>query len=417
MQIAKDNNSVIKTNSILLLFLSVFFHQSKVILGVNISVVDFFCICILTYLIYNNKLIFPLSPTIFFMVVTTSSLIVAVYITPSRFNIDVEITSVIIEFVKIITVFIYFIIGYSLSKLTSTTNIFKWFAIAGLIIGMYGISSTMLDIRLFSNIFYQTELRYNGLMNDPNYFAILQICSLVYFYRVQDVSIFRKVIALLIVTGSVLISGSKTGLITLLLLLSFRISEQIIRSRNKRLIKVSYLILLSISTILLKDYLLSVIVFILEMLSNIIPSVDRMIYIFTDFNSAIQDGGSSRNVTWGTALNLIKISPIFGVGFGSYSKVSTELFGISNIAHNTYLQLSVDWGVPLTLLFLFYLINKLLSKTINTNSVDFTSKMISRDIIIIFLISSMAISLNNARFFWLVLGILIGLLNKENSSS
>ncbi|MDD4146844.1 MAG: hypothetical protein PHS83_07135, partial [Clostridia bacterium] len=72
-------------------------------------------------------------------------------------------------------------------------------------------------------------------------------------------------------------------------------------------------------------------------------------------------------------------------------------------AENTYLQLAAEWGLPVAIIFfsyLFYVISKATFSRKNKGETD----SILRDILIIFLISSLAISLNHARLFWVVLG-------------
>ena len=86
--------------------------------------------------------------------------------------------------------------------------------------------------------------------------------------------------------------------------------------------------------------------------------------------------------------------------------VLPNYIGRQAIAHNTYLQLLAQYGLPLTVMFFSYVVFITIKATFNNKKLiknDYTIRTM-RDIIIILLISSLAISLDNARMFWLVLG-------------
>jgi O-antigen ligase len=144
-----------------------------------------------------------------------------------------------------------------------------------------------------------------------------------------------------------------------------------------------------------------------------IPALARIELLFTDFSSAFSENGSGRNITWKVALQLIQLSPVIGIGIGTYSNIAIELFHQSDISHNTFLQLSAEWGIPLAFIFFIYVFFILGSATF-TRKPNWDHNLILRDIIIILLIGSMAISLNNARILWLVLGALVSSLNRDN---
>ena len=95
-----------------------------------------------------------------------------------------------------------------------------------------------------------------------------------------------------------------------------------------------------------------------------------------------------------------------GIGLGNYIPIAEQFVHNPNVAHNTYLQLSAEWGIVITVLFFVYVISTLIgSKPILLeNNQANQNRQIIRDILIIFLIASVSISLNNARIFWLVLG-------------
>lgn len=134
------------------------------------------------------------------------------------------------------------------------------------------------------------------------------------------------------------------------------------------------------------------------------PSAERILVIFTDFKGAISGGGSSRNEVWGLAFKLFVKFPISGVGVGTYVDLGKYLYNFGALAHNTYLQIVVEWGIVLSLIYFTYLFSNLRYK----RKMHRLDDLIVNDIIIIFLIGSLAISLNNARIFWLMLGVLRG---------
>src|SRR5690606_38535607 len=128
--------------------------------------------------------------------------------------------------------FMYFIVGYNLQRLGWNTLVLKVYAISGFIIGVLGIVFTIVGLPILRDLFYYSEIRYKGLMIDPNYFAILQITSLVYFLRRGGLKTATKLIILLAFFVIILVSGSKTGLITLFLYLTLLSFERFFLERK-----------------------------------------------------------------------------------------------------------------------------------------------------------------------------------------
>ena len=126
-----------------------------------------------------------------------------------------------------------------------------------------------------------------------------------------------------------------------------------------------------------------------------------------DFSGAISENGSGRDITWKVAIQVIQLSPVTGIGIGTYSHIAYQMFHSNNIAHNTFLQLSAEWGIPLAFMLFIYMFFTIGKATNFSISNDSEMNLILRDIIIILLIGSMAISLNNARVLWLILGALV----------
>jgi hypothetical protein len=286
--------------------------------------------------------------------------------------------------------------------------VLKWYALFSLLIGVVSIIFLFFNINFLSKWLMFGNVRLKGLMNDPNYFSIIQVSAIAYFSRTTEIQNVYRMAALFFLTLSVLASGSKTGTVILIVYAVFRMLEYFTVFRNKKglvMFGFSGLLLLAISLVLNTSHILNAI-------ANFTPAFSRIETLFIDFNTAISEGGSGRDKAWGNAVEIIKISPIIGIGVGTYRDVANILFGDRTIAHNTYLQLCVEWGVPLSILCFIYIFN-LISKITFSSKLKLSNYYVFRDIIIIFLIGSLSISLNNARMFWLFLGVTL-LIIKNN---
>ncbi len=405
------NNNLLIT--IALLFLALLLHQSQVIFGVNISFSDLFCLIIFVTLVYRNQLLIPLAPLLYFLIVSMVVLVTAVFYIPFHFMYNPVPTRLLSEYIKLMAIFIYFIFGYNLLKVGLMEKTIKWYSIFGMVIGGLGLLWTVLNIPIFSDILFFEHTRYRGLMIDPNYFAVLQISANVYISRASHIKPKYKFIALFITASAVLISGSKTGILTLFCYLVLRVSEYVF-TKNKRALSVITQIFLVIFLILFIPLMVSFLQNFVTVLSSSIPAFARVQVLFTDFSSAFSENGSGRNITWKVAWSLIQLSPIIGIGIGTYSNIAIELFNQSDISHNTFLQVSTEWGLPLAVL-LFSYVFFILGKATNSRLFNAEVNFILRDIIIVLLLGSMAISLNNARILWLVLGGLMASLDRNEN--
>lgn len=380
-------------------------HQSNIMFGVNISFADIFCFMLLVIIAGKGNLVIPIKPIIFFMIVYIIVLLSAVYIVPVQYTITPEPTQIVSDFIKLIAILLYFLIGYNLATTNSIETGIKWYSIVGMMIGILGIILTFLNIRIFSSILFYSDIRFRGLMNDPNYFSVLQITAMVYFSRMKTIKARYRALAVLVTVVSVVTSGSKTGMITLFCYLGLRTMEYIL-SPGKKLrtvflqLTVLFVFILSIPIAIefMQQFLLSI--------AYKIPAFSRVYFLFTDFTSAISENGSARGATWQVATQIIQQSPLLGIGIGTYTDIAMEHFYSRNIAHNTFLQLAAEWGIPLAFLFFTYVFY-ILSRTHTLASSNKDLHLIYRDIIIILLVGSMAISLNNARVLWFFLGALV----------
>lgn len=391
--------------------MSILLHQSQVIYGVNISLADLFCGLLFIYFVYKKFISVPLTSVIFFLLVSIVVLFSAVFYVPSAFQYIPVPRSIVSDYVKLCAIFLYFVIGYNLSQQQLIENVVKWYSYFGLFVGLVGIFFTVLNIQILTDILYFGGARYRGFMIDPNYFSILQITALVYFSRVKKLSSPIRLIAIMIIIFSVFISGSKTGIITLICYTFFRFIEYIFFSKKelKTIIKLIFFTMLIAILVLLGQ---SIIQSIFNQISSTIPAFARIQYLFTDFSVAISENGSGREDTWMVASLMTQISPMMGVGIGTFTNLSYQLYQFDNVAHNTFLQLLAEWGIPLAVLFFLYIFF-VLFKASKVQTMYLSMNLILRDIMIILLIGSMAISLNNARVLWLVMGGLISIIQVE----
>ena len=397
--------------TLFLFFTSILMHQSSVMFGVNLSLADFFCLFMVVILVIQKQFLIPISPLIFFFVISMLVLVTASFYIPGKYFIHVRPVGIASDYLKLVASFVYFLIGYNLSQLNLIKQTVKWYSMFGLLVGAVGIVFTILNIGLFRDLLFFAGTRFRGLMIDPNYFSVLQITSLVYLTRSISMNARFKFLAIIIILLSVLTSGSKTGMVTLGCYFSFRLLEYLFLTRKRLVVLISQLFLITLLA-LLAPLALQFLGSLLNNIASSIPSFGRVYSLLTDFNTAISEGGSGREATWIAAFKVIQLSPLIGVGVGTYSAVANELFNYNNVAHNTFLQLSAEWGIPMALFFLSYVFFLLGKVTIQGLQAS-TMNLVLRDIIFILLIGSMAISLNNARMLWLFLGALVFAMGKQ----
>ncbi|HHT66588.1 MAG TPA: O-antigen ligase family protein [Clostridiales bacterium] len=395
--------------------IAVFLNQANTVMGINFSFSDVFCALLTIYLIFKNQFKLLRCPTVYYVILIVHTLFTSLFYVPAHFMFLPRLSSVIVDSLKLMVVFIYFTLGYSLSLLEVDEPIVKWYSIAAFCIGLLGGLLAAFQIRFLTDAFFFGGSRLRGLMNDPNYFSIVQISAFVYFTRQARFKPIGKACIQSVLLFSILASGSKTGLITLIVYLIFRMAETLFQKRIEAGTLVSGIFVLMASALLLLNPS-AVTEKMTRYLSSLIPAFDRLQLVFTDFGNAVSGMGSQRDETWTVAVNLIQRSPIFGIGLGTYSGLAKQLYGTSSIAHNIYLQLFSEWGVlPASILFtsIFLLIGGAVLRKKMHSAVT----IITRDILIVFLTGSLAISLNNARMFWIFFGIFVSNVTRIREAS
>ena len=325
---------------IVVILFSGFLNQAGYLFGMNLSISDLILPILIIYMFFKYKYILSVKAVLFFLVVSFSTIFTASYLTPLMFDVTIVYFSIFKEFSKIIIAFLYVSVGYNLLKTGCLRLFLRGYSWTALVIGVIGIVFTTFKVDLFRDSLFFPGGRYDGLMADPNYYAILVTSAVPYFIFNDKISTLKKMMFILVLFLSVLVSGSKTGTITFVIFIFSVIFMKLISGKfgiSKLFYVSSVLIIMPLVVIFYPS--------ISEFLSTRIPIVERIAVVFSDFGLSVSEGGSYRDYAYGTAINIIKKSPFFGIGIGTYSEVALAISDSVVIAHNTYLQLFSEWGL------------------------------------------------------------------------
>lgn len=385
--------------TILLFLMGITLNQSIVMFNANLSGADLFSLFLAVYLL-GKRAFKVYKPALFlFLLIGTTTLLTAYFFVPGRFGFTPTLQRALVGYVKLVAALIYLFFGINLSRLGQIDRLWKYFSWAALAIGASGLVFSFVRIPAVHEVLFYGEVRFRGLMNDPNYFSIIQNVAIVYFLRTEDVkeSLRPWIIAILIY--SAISSGSKTGVITLILSFLLIYTEKFIRDkRNFKSVLRSMrrMLTLPLGFFLLYDHLQILV----NRLARANASFRRIQEALLDFDQAVSGGGSGRIDTWRMAVHLIEESPILGIGVGTYTGITEIQYNYGAIAHNTYLQLGAEWGLPLALFFFSLLLYTFL-RALFSNRAEL---LMPKNMLFVFLIGSFAVSLNNARIFWIIFG-------------
>ncbi|BAO07260.1 hypothetical protein EMQU_1703 [Enterococcus mundtii QU 25] len=111
------------------------------------------------------------------------------------------------------------------------------------------------------------------------------------------------------------------------------------------------------------------------------------------------EGGSGRVDAWETAYRLIIDTHFMGIGFMDYSSVAKVISGSPTIAHNTFLQLAVEWGIGPLVVGLIFLVKQSIIELFNKNWIVVA-------LVLGTIFFSFSISLQNSRILWILLAML-----------
>ncbi|MBV2819814.1 O-antigen ligase domain-containing protein [Staphylococcus aureus] len=307
-----ENQHNSKLLTLLLIGLAVFIQQSSVIAGVNVSIADFITLLILVYLLFfANHLLKANHFLQFFIILYTYRMIITLCLLFFDDLIFITVKEVLASTVKYAFVVIYFYLGMIIFKLGNSKKVIVTsYIISSVTIGLFCIIAGLNKSPLLMKLLYFDEIRSKGLMNDPNYFAMTQIITLVLAYKYIHNYIF-KVLACGILLWSLTTTGSKTAFIILIVLAIYFFIKKLF-SRN------------------------------------------------------------AVSVVWINAISVIKYTLGFGVGLVDYVHIGSQINGILLVAHNTYLQIFAEWGIlfgALFIIFMLYLLFELFRFNISGKNV------------------------------------------------
>lgn len=387
--------------SLSILMMGLLLNQSSVLLGMNLSLADVFLVLLFFVWIFQKKLDIPVLPLLIFTSFSVLLLWNSVFVVPHVHHLPIDASSIAKDYLKLIVMFLYFLFGWHMVTATWMRSFLLSFLYGAAAIGAIGFLLTFSPHSGLSDLMLYANLRLKGFMNDPNYFSVIQCAAMVCAVRLLPRKSILKIVLLLILALSVLVSGSKTGMITMLGVSvyagfhSFRLGEV---NRSRFITNVVGVLVAVLAVAALFPFLNAVI----QAAGSTLPSLERTALLFTDFKGATVSGGSGRDSVWDTAIHLTTSSPLLGVGVGNYGALAQRFSGDANVAHNTFLQLSAEWGIPITVCLILYL-QSLIFKGPGKKQTRNTSYLL-KELLFVFLISSMAISFNHSRVFWLFLG-------------
>lgn len=367
----------------------VLLNFQRVIGSLNFSLADLLIFPLLAYLIATKTLrldkgIFAATLYLMLYIVTASAIFV-----PFQYQVSVEMSSLLVGTIKQSVLFIYLFIGLSLRSSPYEDQVIK-----GVVIGSF-ISAIFSILFLISGIptlraFVVDSDRLIGFSNDPNFFATVQCAALglLLFSKTFALSTYRKW-AILAITVSVLLTASKSGLLFMTAIYATFIGLTFKHRNLKLLLVVSVVLFLSLIGITsFKDQI-----------TQLIPAFERIVRLFENFGYALNADGSSRSAVWNLAINIISSSP-FGIGNSAFWVIA-DRFGGDNLAHNTYLQLAIEWGLINAVVFVFCLLYVLAYSIFTRRQHD------AAIVLLVMLMFSMTLSLNNSRLLWFVVGLMV----------
>lgn len=394
-------NKSLKDNSIFLLCFLIGFsiNVSQVILGVNFSLSDIFLMILIVHLQINRKMVFSRKMLLVFFIIISLRLIATLFLN-SWIIMPISLRSILIPFQKLIICILYFLVFYTLGKLSNKVKVvfFSGFEIGTLIIGFLSIVVFYVGPSFIKDIILFGGLRLRGLVNDPNLFGYLQLSGFCIWFYNRFSNKILNVFAFTVYFVSILLTGSKTALLTLVIIffLTLLYSNFINIEVSKRKLKKLFVVI-AISSIVLLFYN-ALIGLVADLISNT-PQLNRSMSVFLDFGNALNVEGSGRGQAWNHAFQIISNTNLLGIGFVDYSAVAKVLFGSSLIAHNTYLQIFVEWGVFPGISVFFIIFMRYLYILIKKDYI--LSLLISA-----FFIVSFSVSLQNSRLAWILFAFL-----------
>lgn len=179
--------------------------------------------------------------------------------------------------------------------------------------------------------------RPGGIVGDSNYFALIAVATLPLTYFLLPLATPSRKFYLIcsggIIAAAALLSGSRGGLISL----GVCVTYSALHTRRKMLFFATAGLVLVGLLVLLPE-----------------TGLDRFLAQDTGTSVSNQARVESNIVGW----EMIKSSPVTGVGLGMFKPIFASLrpdLGWASIAHNSYVEVAAELGLPACLLFLLIL--------------------------------------------------------------
>lgn len=337
----------------------------------------------------------------FFLGVCGITLLTAAFVTPVLFDVFPTWGTMLRGLVKYLITFAFFVLGYNLARRNGLLQLLRFYSWSALSMGAVGVVLTLSGSGVFRDfLFLDGGDRYLGLVSDPNLWAICVVAGMPYFMRAGGFTLRARILVVAVAAAAVLVTGSKTGFLALIVYLAYlTVRWAVSSSRSQRNLPA---VLVSIAAFLVMIPLLPSMESTSEFVVRYIPIAERVTTLFLDPEVALNEGGSGREEVLTNASIVVGESPLVGVGVGQYLPVVTQVTGRYALAHNTYLQMAADWGIPLTVL-LFVGVLLLMGKKPAMQSPALLVG-VQREMLAVLLIGSLSVSFNNVRLFWILLG-------------
>lgn len=392
----------------LLVVLGLTLNHSNVIFGLNLSLADPVVALLVAVLVLGRRLWIPVAPLVFFLLLSVQLLAVTLLLVPTWTTVSVPASDTILDFTKLAVSFLCLVLGVQVVRMGHARLVLRAFVVGSVLVSAIAVAAQVVPVPGVGGLFYG-GFRFQGLTNDPNNFAIMTIAALAVLWYDRGIRLHLNVIASAVLISGVLLSASKTGAITLMLLVVWR-ALGIRTPLGESAQSLSHRLLAAISTLGITVMVLLIapstgVGSTLAQLTSEIPALDRISTLLVSFDTAIAGSGSERSAAWLTAVALILLSPLLGVGLGSYLAVAVELTGHHVLAHNTYLQIMAEWGLPFAIVFLLWAARVTLKRPKGTQHLALWAT--SSTAFMVLLVGSVGLSLNNSRLFWFILGITV----------
>ncbi|HZK04737.1 MAG TPA: O-antigen ligase family protein [Actinomycetaceae bacterium] len=395
----------LRAPAILLIF-GLLLNQSGIMFGLNMSLADPLALLLLLAALIRGKLWIPFRPLLFFVILSLVGLGTSLWVSQFLLPGQLATGTILTDYLKLLTSFAYFALGIHLVRLGIASSVLRAFAIGAIAVSLLAVLSLVFPPIMGHPVLFYAWYRFRGIMYDPNLYSIVAIAALAVTWHDTKMPRALRGAGMITLATAALLSGSKTGAVVLALWVGWRIVTHLRSAGQSGPGGALYL---------LGAGLVALVVAVLiggpaaqSWIASAAGSnraLERAFSMFDGLETGAQGSDeSARELTWTNALRLIEQHPVTGVGIGTYGEVAYSVTSARVLAHNTFLQLAAEWGIPLAGVFFAWVFWQLFR--VPPLGAPAHSWATSRAIVAVLLAGSLAISLNNARIFWLALGIL-----------